>query len=53
MKYVLNQLRLAVAEKLLSLAMEVAPKGSRERSDIALFVTDYCEKRLNAAKRTQ
>lgn len=46
MKKLWMQIRLLVAEKLLSLAMSAAPENTDEGIDIAIFVADYCKKHI-------
>jgi hypothetical protein len=44
MKKLWIQIRLLVAEKLLSLAMSTAPENTDEGKDLAIFVAEYCKK---------
>jgi len=44
MKKVWKQLRLLLAEKILSLAIDIAPKNTKEKADISLLVGEYCKK---------
>lgn len=41
MKNLIEELRLALAERFLSLALDIAPKGTRESAALALAVSEY------------
>lgn len=42
----MKTIRLLIAEHLLGLAMEIAPDGTEEKTDIADFCVSYFSKRL-------
>lgn len=51
MKNAWIQLRLLIAEKLLSLAITAAPKDTKEREYIAIMVTKYCNQFNNREQK--
>jgi hypothetical protein len=46
MKELWKQFRLFLAETLLALAMEAAPKDTREGKEIVVMVAAYCKKTI-------